>query len=81
MKGKKHDKPPLTVGVRFAGLRHGKIYTYLVRPGHKLVRGDEVVADLPELGPMVGFVVRVDKVAQTDGPYDYKYLERRTVPV
>lgn len=69
-----------TVGVRFAN-DPARIWTYRVKRGAKLKRGDELVADTPR-GPAVVFVVRVDKTPQdTDFGVNYKYVTRRTVAI
>jgi len=78
LRKKKAPPPHLTVGV-FLACNPGKVYTYKVRRGHKLVRGDEVVADTPR-GPVVGYVVRLDAEPQdTDPTITYKFIERRSV--
>lgn len=78
MKTKKDSR--LTVGVLFPG--NAKVYTYLVRRGHRLKLGDEVVVDAPWGGPKTVFVVRIDKKAcPFDPAISYKEVTRKVVPI
>jgi len=48
-----------TIGVRFSGA--SRVYTYKVRRGHGIKRGDMCAVESPLDGPALVFVVRVDK--------------------
>lgn len=78
---KKSPKPKHnTIGVRLsADPMH--VLTYRVRKGAKLHLGQELVLDT-NIGPRVGYVVRIDKTPQdNDQRLVYKFAERRTVPL
>lgn len=80
MKAKKSKSTLLTVGVLFPG--NSKVYTYLVRRGHKLKLGDELVVDSPYGGPKTVFLVRIDKVAQPfNTEISYKQVTRKVVEI
>jgi hypothetical protein len=75
---KTNQKPAYyTVGVRFLERDNLlRVYTYRIRSRSKVLLGQELVADTPR-GSSVVVVVRIDKTRQDNGPYDYKYLEKK----
>lgn len=62
-----------TIGVRFSG--HSRVYTYKVRRGHGLKRGDLCAVDTPSTGPTLVFVVRVDKEPVIPAGFSLKTLK------
>jgi hypothetical protein len=73
-------KGKLTVGVLFPG--NSRVYTYLIRRGHRVKLGDELVVDSPFGGPKTVFVVRIDKKPFPFDPgISYKEVTRKVVPI
>lgn len=73
-------KGKLTIGVLFPG--SARVYTYLIRRGHKCKLGDELVVDSPWGGPKTVFVVRIDKKAYPFDPLiSYKEVTRKVVTI
>lgn len=73
---------PTTVGVRFTG--KAMIYTYKIHRKAQLVPGDLCVAESPYNGPVVVFVVRIDKEPKIPDGYtmdSLKWLEYKVVPL
>lgn len=82
MKKKEFDpyKGKVTVGVLFPG--NARVYTYLIRKGHRVKLGDELVVDSPWGGPKTVFVVRLDKSAQVHQEgISYKEVTRKVVTI
>lgn len=73
-------KAKTTIGVLFPG--NARVYTYIIRKGHRCKLGDELVVDSPWGGPKTVFVVRIDKVAQPFDPaISYKEVTRKVIPI
>lgn len=85
MKKLKFKKPPKpkynTIGVRLCVQDLARVFTYRVRKGARIHLGQELVLDTP-LGPRIGYIVRIDKKPQdTNEAINYKFADRRTVPL
>ncbi len=73
-------KGKTTVGVLFPG--SAKVYTYLIRKGHRCKLGDELVVDSPWGGPKTVFLVRIDKKPVPFDPLiSYKQVTRKVITI